>query len=61
MLVEHVAGRAGAAVRVLKRLVEELLTVGGAVTLAQILSEVAGELTVEIKPSAWKPPLPGDG
>jgi hypothetical protein len=32
-----------------------------AVTLAQILSEVAGELTVEIKPSAWKPPLPGDG
>jgi hypothetical protein len=32
-----------------------------AVTLAQILSELASELTVEVKPSAWKPPLPGDG
>lgn len=31
-----------------------------AVTLTQILSEVAGELTVQVKPSAWKPPLPGD-
>jgi hypothetical protein len=32
-----------------------------AVTLAQILSEMASVLTVEVKPSAWKPPLPGDG
>jgi len=44
-------------------LVTQAFGLGGrdAVTLAQILSEVAGELTLEIKPSAWKPPLPGDG
>jgi len=43
--------------------VSQTFGLGGrdAVTLAQILSEVASELTVEIKPSAWKPPLPGDG
>jgi len=32
-----------------------------AVTLTQILSELSSVAKVEVKPSAWKPPLPGDG